>query len=394
MSLTLRLVPMLTALPLLVSAAAPQLPGIGAAMQAAVDAGDLSGAVTVVVTRDQLLHCEATGLADLGRKEPMRPDSMFWIASMTKPVTAVALLMLQDEGKLDVTDPVAQYLPEFARLKTPSGQPANLTVVQLMTHTSGLGEGDREAVGKARTLAELIPAFVAAPMQFEPGTQWRYCQSGINTAGRIVEVAGGLPFDVFLEQRVFAPLGMSNTTFYPARKPSAHRALAYVKNRTTGALEPASAPGNYGAEGRPPLGNGGLFSTGPDYARFCQMLLAGGTREGKRYLSPAAMQWLTTVQTGDLPTGFFQSRDAGNLGAHYGWGLGTCILRAPHPGVAAMLAPGTFGHGGAWGTQAWIDPVRGVAYILMLQRADIGNSDGSAYRRAFQQAAVDALPGR
>lgn len=394
MSFAPRLVPMLTALPLLVSAASPQLPGIGAALRTAVDAGDLSGAVTVVVTGDQVLHCEAIGLADLARKEPMRPDSMFWIASMTKPVTAVALLMLQDEGKLVVTDPVAKYLPEFARLKTPAGQPANLPLLQLMTHTSGLGEGDREAVGKARTLAELIPVFVAAPMQFEPGTQWRYCQSGINTAGRVVEVVGGQPFDVFLEQHLFAPLGMSNTTFYPARKPSAHRATAYVKNRTTGALEPASAPGNYGVEGRPPLGNGGLFSTGPDYARFCQMLLAGGTRDGKRYLSPAAMRWLTTVQTGDLPTGFFQSQDAGALGTHYGWGLGTCILRKPHPGVAAMLAPGTFGHGGAWGTQAWCDPVRGVAFILMLQRADIGNSDGSPFRQAFQQAAVDALAGR
>lgn len=122
------------------------------------------------------------------------------------------------------------------------------------------------------------------------------------------------------------------------------------------------------------------------------MLLAGGTLDGKRYLSPAAMKLLTTVQTGDLPTGFFQSADQGSRGASYGWGIGTCILREPHPGVAAMLSAGTYGHGGAWGTQAWIDPVRGVAYILMLQRADIGNSDGSEFRRAFQQAAVDALP--
>ena len=184
---------------------------------------------------------------------------------------------------------------------------------------------------------------------------------------------------------------MTNTTFYPTRKPSAHLAVAYARNRTTSALEAAPPPSAYGVEGRPPQGNGGLFSTGPDYARFCQMLLSGGSLHGRRYLSPETMKLLMTVQTGDLPTGFFQSSEQGNRGTNYGWGIGTCILRVPHPGVAAMLSPGTFGHGGAWGTQAWIDPLRGVAYILMLQRSDIGNSDGSEFRRAFQQAAADAL---
>lgn len=389
-----RLASMLPALSLLASTsgAAPKLPGIGAAMQTAVDAREVSGAVTVVVTRDGLVHCEATGLADLARNEPMRPDTVFWIASMTKPVTGAALLMLQDEGKLKVTDPVTKHLPAFANLKTPSGQPANLTIAQLMTHTSGLSEGDGNAVGRARTLAELVPLFLAAPTQFEPGTQWRYCQSGINTAGRIVEVVSGQPFDTFVQTRLFDPLGMTNTTFYPGRKPGAHRVVAYSRNRSTGTLEAAIPSRTYGAEGRPPLGNGGLFSTGPDYARFCQMLLAGGTLGGKRYLSAEAMKLLATVQTADLPTGFFQSAEWGRRGASYGWGIGTCILREPHPGVAAMLSPGTFGHGGAWGTQAWIDPVRGAAYVLMIQRTELGNSDGSEIRRAFQQAAVDALP--
>jgi CubicO group peptidase (beta-lactamase class C family) len=299
--------------------------------------------------------------------------------------------MLQDEGKLKVTDPVAKYLPEFAGLKTPSGQPANLTLAQILTHTSGLGEAPREAAAQARTLADLIPLFLDARMQFEPGTKWSYCQSGINTASRIVEVVSGLPFDVFVQQRLFDPLGMKHTTFYPGRKPAAHLVGTGRKNQTTGALESAPPPSGFGAEGRPPLGNGGLFSTGPDYARFCQMLLGGGMLGGRRYLSPGAMSWLQTVQTGDLPTGFFQSAEFGNRGTNYGWGLGTCVLRAPHPGVAAMLSPGTFGHGGAWGTQAWIDPARGVAYILMIQRSDIGNSDGSEVRRAFQQAAAEAF---
>ena len=167
--------------------------------------------------------------------------------------------------------------------------------------------------------------------------------------------------------------------------------LACKKDKTTGALEAVAPLAGFGEDGRPPLGNGGLFSTGPDYARFCQMLLAGGTFQGKRYLSPAAMRLLQTPQTGDLPTGFFQSAEAGNRGTNYGWGIGTCILKTPHPGVAGMLSPGTFGHGGAWGTQAWMDPVRGVAYILMVQRADFPNSDASEVRRAFQQAAADAL---
>jgi CubicO group peptidase (beta-lactamase class C family) len=378
-------------LPFLPSCATHQLPGVRTAMKAAVDAHEIAGAVTVVVTKDKVVHCDAIGLANIAKHEPMRPDSLFWVASMTKPVTAVALLMLQDEGKLKVSDPIAKYIPEFASLKTPSGQPANLTIAQVMTHTSGLGEADREASAKAHTLADLIPLFLAAPMQYEPGAKWKYTQSGINTGARIVEIASGLPFDVFVQRRIFDPLGMKDTTFYPARKPSIHLALGYAKNRTTGALEPAPLSSTFGTEGRPPLGNGGLFSTGPEYARFCQMLLAGGSLGGKRYLSPEAMKLLMTVQTGDLPTGFFQSAEFGNRGTNYGWGIGTCVLRAPHPGVTSMLSPGTYGHGGAWGTQAWIDPTRGVAYVLMVQRSNFPNSDASDVRRAFQQAAVDAL---
>jgi CubicO group peptidase (beta-lactamase class C family) len=390
-NLSLSLCSSLLLMPILAFAAAPVLPGIGAAMQKAVDAREISGAVTVVDMKDKIIHCEATGMAGPTNAAPMTPDTVFWIASMTKPVTATALLMLQDEGKLNVSDPVAKYLPEFAGLKTPSGKPANLTIAQLMTHTSGLGEASRESAAKAHTLADLIPLFLAAPMQFEPGAKWSYCQSGINTASRIVEVVSGQSFDAFLQQRLFDPLGMKHTTFYPGRLSTASRVTACKKDKTTGALEASAPIAGFGDEGRPPLGNGGLFSTGPDYARFCQMLLAGGTFGGKRYLSPAAMKLLQTPQTGDLHTGFFQSSDADSRGTNYGWGIGTCILRAPHPGVAAMLSPGTFGHGGAWGTQAWIDPVRGVAYVLMIQRSDIGNSDGSDMRRAFQQAAVDAL---
>lgn len=360
-------------------------------MNLAIVSNALSGAVTVVVSKDKVLHLEATGMADIAGRKPMRTDSVFWIASMTKPVTAVALLMLQDEGKLSVGDPISKYIPAFADLKTPSGKPANLTIAQAMTHTSGLGEAEAAAARNARTLADLIPIFLAAPMQFEPGAQWRYCQSGINTGARIVEIVSGQSFDAFVQQRILDPLGMKDTSFYPAEKTPGRVVVAYNINRTTHALEPAAQLAGFGVKGRPPLGNGGLYSTGPDYARFCQMLLGGGVFEGKRYLSDEAMKRLMTVQTGDLPTGFLQSAEYGYRGTNYGWGIGTCVLRAPHPGVAEMLSPGTFGHGGAWGTQAWIDPVRGVAYVLMVQRPNAGNSDASDLRRRFQQAAVDAL---
>jgi CubicO group peptidase (beta-lactamase class C family) len=372
--------------------AAPKLAGIGAAMQQKVDEKEIAGAVTVIVGKDRMLHLESTGYADLATKRPIAPDSMFWIASMTKPITGVAVMMLQDDGKLNVTDPVAKFIPEFANLKTPSGKPANLTITQILTHTSGLGEASGEPNRNARTLADLVPIWLATPMQFEPGEKWKYCQSGINLAGRIVEIVSGMTFDAFLQKRLFDPLQMTNTTFYPSEAQMKRLAVGYRKNAETGELKPEPARADYdGTRQRPPQGNGGLYSTPLDYARFCQMLLNRGSLEGRRYLSEKAMKVLTAVHTGDLPTGFFQTEVFGRRGSNYGWGIGMCVLRTPHEGVAEVMSPGTFGHGGAWGTQAWIDPVRGVAYVLMVQRANFQNSDASDVRRAFQQAAVAAL---
>ena len=373
-------------------AADPTLPGVGAAMQEMVAKNEVAGAVTVVVAKDKVLHVESTGFADVASKRPMTPDTLFWIASMTKPITGTAILMLQDEGRLNVADPVAKYLPEFANLKTPSGKPANLTITQILTHTSGLGEAGGPAQKEAKTLADLVPLWLAAPMQFEPGEKWKYCQSGINAASRIVEVVSGQTFDAFLQQRLFDPLGMKDTTFYPTAAQRTRLVTAYAKDKDTGALAPAPAREFYeGTRNRPPQGNGGLYSTPRDYARFAQMLLAGGTFDGRRYLSADALKFLATPQTGDLAVGFFQNDTFGQHGKKYGWGLGTSILRTPHEGVAAMLSPGTFGHGGAWGTQAWIDPVKGVAYVLMVQRSNFPNSDASDVRRAFQEAAAKAL---
>ncbi len=368
-----------------------ELHGVDTAMGEMIAKNEIAGAVTVVVSKKKVLHAETHGLADIAKKKPMTEDTLFWIASMTKPVTAVAVLMLQDEGKLNLSDPVAKYIPEFANLKTPSGKPANLTITQILTHTSGLGEAPASDAQHAKTLADLVPLWLAAPMQYEPGEKWKYTQSGINAAARIVEIASGQSFDAFLQARLFEPLGMKNTTFYPTSEQWSRLATAYAKDKDTGSLAPVPPRTEFGWKDHPPQGNGGLYSTARDYARFCQMLLNNGTLKDHHYLTPEAMKYLDTPQTGDLPTGFFQNDTFGHHGTNYGWGIGTCILKTPHEGVASMLSPGSYGHGGAWGTQAWIDPVKGVAYVLMVQRSNFPNSDASDVRKAFQQAAADAL---
>lgn len=375
----------------LASFGAPNVPAIDAAMREKVGEKEIAGAVTVVVSKDKVLHAGAVGHADVAAGKPMTKDTLFWIASMTKPVTGAAVLMLQDEGKLHVSDPVAKFIPEFAKLKTPSGRPANLTIAQILNHTSGLGEASGPEAQKAKTLAELVPIWLAAPMRHEPGEKWSYNQSGINAAGRIVEIVSGMSFDAFLQKRLFDPLGMKSTTFYPNGESRAALVTAYAKNREKGTLDPVPPRPDYGPRERPPQGNGGLYSTGPDYARFCQMLLNGGSLEGRKYLSAEAMKYLSTCQTGDLPTGFFQNETYGNRGKNYAWGIGTCVLLEPHEGAAEALSAGSFGHGGAWGTQAWIDPKKGLAYILMVQRSNFPNSDASEVRRAFQNAAAKAV---
>jgi len=376
-------------LPTLGLADAPKLSGVASAIQTAIDAHEISGAVTVVVTKDKVLDREAIGFADLAAGKPMQPDTIFWIKSMTKPVTGIAILLLQDEGKLHVDDSVAKYIPGFARLKTPSGQPANLTIAHLLTHTSGLGEGLGEAgsaTERAHTLADLVRQALASPMQFEPGARWKYTQSGINTAGHIVEIVSGLTFDRFLQQRLFDPLGMKDTTFYPTAAALPRIVTRYTKNKETGKLEPVAPRPDILARDRPPLATSGIYSTGPDFARLCQMLLNGGELNGRRFLQPDTVKLFSTPRTGALKAGFAPGT---------AWGLGCGIVGEPQ-GVTGMLSPGTYGHGGAFGTQAWIDPVKGVAYVLMIQREKFGtpgyrNGDDTAVRKDFQQAAADAL---
>jgi len=366
-------------------AQSPKLPPIAPKLQPFIDDHEIAGAVTLVEDKEKILDLSAVGDANIEKHVPMKTDDIFWIASMTKPLTGASILMLQDERKLNIEDPVSKYIPEFASIKTPSGKPANLTLRHLLTHTSGLAEATGEQQKAAKTLADLIPYFVNKPTRFEPGSKWAYCQSGINTLGRIIEITSGQSLPEFFEKRITGPLGMKDTTFYPTEAQQQRLAQTYRKDPKTGQLEPASVSLFAGLDladpHRVPLANGGLYSTASDYARFCRMLLNDGSLDGHVYLKPDTVKLMSSILSGDVETGF----TPGN-----GWGAAVCVVRHPQ-GVTGMLSEGSFGHGGAYGTQAWIDPVKGRAYILMVQRQNFPNSDASDVRKAFQQAAVDAL---
>ena len=356
---------------------------VSKAMQECVSKEEVPGVVTLVATRDKVLQLQAAGLADIATKAPMRTDTIFWIASMTKPITATAVLMLQEEGKLSVDDPVAKYLPELGNLKTTDGKPAQVTLRHLLTHTSGMREATLEQYITARSLADVIPFYVGKSLKFEPGSKWQYCQSGINSLGRIIEIVSGRSFPAFLQGRLFDPMGMKDTTFYLSSQQLPRLARTYSHTNATFQEVPISfLHGHQPTDhDRYPAPNGGLFSSAPDYAKFCQMILNQGALDGKRYMKPESVNLMTSIQTGDLKAGFTD----GN-----GWGLGWCVVRQPQ-GITGMLSAGTFGHGGAYGTQAWIDPVKQIIYVLMVQRSDFPNSDASEVRRAFQIAAAQAM---
>lgn len=362
----------------------PVLPGVGRAMQAEVEAGEVAGVVTLVTTPKTTIHWEATGFSRLLPEAPMRRDAVFFLASITKVFTGVAVLMLQDEGRLDVNDPVSKYLPEFADLKTAAGESAEITIAHLLTHRSGLNDLKLEDYGKAGAdLAGLLAARQPlAPLAAAPGQRWSYNSFAFDVAGRIVEVVSGQPFDAFLAERLLAPLGMRDTTFYPDAAQRRRLADFYEKNRHTGALErretwsglPLPVRGHF-----PPLPGGGLFSTAEDLARFCRMLLRRGELDGRRYMSEGSFRLLTTIQTGDEPSG------------PRGWGLGAGVIRGPGDGLAGQVSAGSFGHAGASGCELIVDPVRQCGYILLVHRRGLpGGWDNRVVGR-FVAAANRAL---
>jgi len=365
-------------------------------MEAFVKEGSLSGAVTVFYHDGRVVSEEVVGFRDLESKTPMSADSLFWIASMTKPITAMAVLMLQEEGKLRIDDPVMKYLPEFKNQmlleeKSPDrivlAKPSRpVTVKDLLTHTSGLvGNSPLDADAlDVLTLKEAVITYALSPLQFEPGSKWSYCNPGINTLGRLVEVVSGEEYAAFLQKRIFDPLGMTDTTFWPDEDQLSRLATSYKPGPDGKGLEATTIrylTPPYSNTKRAPLAAGGLFSTAGDLLKLYTMLLNGGEAGGKRYLSKESLDLMTRNHTADLKAGFSDGM---------GMGLGFQVVREP-VGVTAMLSPGTYGHGGAHGTQGWIDPVRKTIHILLIQRAGLANGDASPMRQAFQEAAAAML---
>jgi CubicO group peptidase (beta-lactamase class C family) len=357
-------------------------------MQEFVDKGEVAGVVTLIATRDRVIHLAAVGQADLAAERKLQRDDVFWIASMSKPITAVAIAILAEDRKLSFDDPLAKHLPEFAGLMVnENGQTAKpsraVTLRDVMTHTSGLGEmSNREP---HLTLAETSKRLAQQPLRFQPGSRWAYSTAGMDVLGRVVEAASGMPFDQFLQKRVFDPLGMKDTSFWIAREKESRWAHSYRWNAQTSKLEETAIPYLYKTavtdRERPPLGGAGLFSTAEDMARFYRMMLNRGALGGKRILKPETVAEMTRKQTGAL-----------SARPGMPWGLGFCVVEDPSKMTAnSILSPNSFGHGGAFSTQSWADPAKDLVWIIMFERDGKGNPDNSDLRIAFQEAAAKGL---
>lgn len=373
------------------AAGAPAKGPVGRALATFVEEGSLAGAVAVVATADAILAEETVGFRNLESRDPMRPDSLFWIASMTKPITAIAVMMLVEEGKLGLDDPVAMHLPAFrGQMRIEEKGEDRLVLVKparpatlrdLMTHTAGVA-GSSALEGGALdvlSLREAVLGYGLLPLQFEPGEKWAYSNPGINTLGRLVEVASGEDYADFLRRRLFDPLGMDNTTFWPDDAQIARLATSYQPKAEGPGLEPTTIrylTEPYSNQRRAPLAAGGLFSTAGDLLKLYRMLLAGGEIGGKRYLSRESLAEMVRDQIPGLKAGFTEGM---------GMGLGFQVVREA-TGVTETLSPGSYGHGGAHGTQGWIDPVAGTVHILLIQRAGLRNGDASPMREAFHRA--------
>lgn len=365
------------------------------ALQKYVDNKMVAGAVAAIGSREGNVIIEAVGSLNREQKLPMPTDALFRIASMTKPITAISIMMLVDDGKLNVEDPVEKYLPEFKGqmliesnkdgkliLKKPSRP---ITVRDLLTHTSGLPGGFPEGISdlyfkRQLTLGEAVAVSSQRPLEFDPGTKWSYCNAGIDTLGRIVEVVSGQGFDEFLSQRLFNPLGMFDTTFDPNDEhlqrlaglyQSKDGELKYMGYQLLGPTRGAKHP----------IPAGGLYSTAHDLGHLYRMMLTRGSLGELKLLSTKSVDEMTRIQIGDMAGGFTPGTSMG-----FGWQ----VTRNPE-GVHAMLSAGSFGHGGAFGTQGWIDPGHDLFIILLIQAWGLSNGDSTDIRRDVQQVAVDAL---
>jgi CubicO group peptidase (beta-lactamase class C family) len=356
-----------------------RLQRIHALVQRHVDAGDITGAVTLVARKGQIAYVDAQGTMDLETKQPMKRDTLFRMASMTKPVIGTSILMMLEEGKLQLGDPVSKYIPEFKGMKVgvlqmpghgPTEPPKfytvpaerDITIKDLLTHTSGLSSGPmgQNEVQKVRrkpteTLADYIPRLGATPLEFQPGTHWMYSPSdGFDVLARIVEITSGMPLDRFLQQRIFGPLDMPETSHYPTDQQMPRLATAYRKTDAgTVKIENSLAMSSkvYFA------GGGGLVSTIDDYSHFAQMLANGGELNGKRLLSPRTVKLMSSVHIPYTLPG----RITGE-----GYGLSVRVMQDAIAGNH-RVSDGSFGWSGAYGTHFWVDPKEEIVAILMIQ---------------------------
>lgn len=392
-----------TAKPEEVGLSATRLERIHEAIQRHIDAGEISGAITLVARRGRIAHFEAHGVMDIESKKPMTRDAIVRLASMTKPVTAVAVLMLVEEGKIRLSDPVSRFIPEFKEMKVAlpreslSPRPVGgadsyllpayreVTVRDLLTHTSGLvsgGLGSKEVPrlapkDPADTLATYVPKLAGVPLDFQPGTQWAYSGSaGPEVLGRIVEIVSGQPYDEYLRTRLFEPLGMKDTFFYPPddRRPR----LVTLYQKSPNGLQKAANQDGFSSKTYFGAG-GGLMSTAEDYLQFAQMLLNGGVLNGKRFLGPRTVELMASNHVGDMFNG-----KLGRPAQGMGYGL---LVGVVQDNVAAGLrvSNGSFGWDGAYGTQTWIDPKEKMVTIVLIQ------TQVASVQRDFENAVMQAI---
>jgi CubicO group peptidase (beta-lactamase class C family) len=385
-----------------------RLARIGAAMQRHVDDGRLPGAATLIARRGRVVHLETVGWADVEARRPLEPDTICRIYSMTKPITVVAALLLWEEGRFGLDDPVGAYLPELAGMPVlrgmdrgvptlaPSGRP--VTIRHLMTHTAGMTYGafEGDAPGERmyaaadllrpdRTLAEMVSALGRLPLLFDPGSRWLYSVS-IDVLGRLVEVVSGQPLCAFLQECIFGPLGMVDTGF-AAPEPALGRLATLYGPAERGGLTPIPAPCGRDFARLEPMrsGGGGLVGTIVDYGRFAQMLLSGGELHGRRLLAPGTV---ALMRSNHLPP------EAGPYGnpphAGHGFGLGVRVLR--DPGLAGQLdGVGSFGWSGLAHTDFWVDPANELVGVFMTQL--VAPPPGVGAPQQFRNLAYQALVG-
>jgi CubicO group peptidase (beta-lactamase class C family) len=327
-----------------------------------IDSHEIAGAVVLIANRDRVLDREAMGYANLADHAPMRPDNVFWIASMSKAMTAAAVMMLVDEGKVALDDPVEKYLPEFKgqmvsatpaqagadKSATPRLEPLkhSITVRELLSHTAGLTFRSKRETPTLDLLPlkTAVESYAAEPLESQPGEKYSYSNEGFNTAGRIVELVSGMPFEAFLQKRLFTPLGMTDTTFWPNKDQLQRLAQSYESSSLRAVpIDQLAYPLDDRGH-RFPIPAGGLFSTAEDVARFCQMMLNDGVFQGKRYLSEKSVRLITMKETGESIEKAYG----------FGWNVG----------------PGFYEHSGAYKTDMKVDVKRGLIVVLMVQHAN------------------------